>query len=65
MFWGVGGGGVNEQKLKVRSINISPPNPRRENSTYTLNKEMWGGGRGHIQNSIIWKEKLKFLYTNM
>jgi hypothetical protein len=29
MFWEGGRGGVNEQRLKVRSINISPPNSKK------------------------------------
>ena len=50
MFW-ERGGGANVQRLKVRSINISPQIPRKENNTYNLNKQIWGGGRGRIQNS--------------
>jgi len=45
------GGGANVQRLKVRSIDISPQIPRKENNTYNLNKQIWGGGRGRIQNS--------------
>ncbi len=57
MFWEVGGGGVNAQKLRVRSINISPPNPGRENNTYTLNKEMWGGGGGGTYKTVLFGKK--------
>jgi hypothetical protein len=58
MFWEWGGGGVNVQRLKVRSINIYPPNPRRENSTNNLNKEMWGGGEGaHTEQYVRIKSK--------
>ncbi len=58
------GGGVNEQKLKVRSINISPPNPRRENSTYSLNKEMWGGG-AHTEQYYMERKINIFVQKNV
>ncbi len=60
MFWGGGGGGVNEQRLKVRSINISPPNPRRENSKYIqFEQRDVGGGEGAHTEQYYMERKNK------
>ena len=56
MFWE--GGGANVQRLKVRSINISPQIPRKENNTYNLNKQIWGGEGAHTKQYIC-REKIK------
>jgi hypothetical protein len=35
----------DEQGVRVKIINVSPPNPR--NITHNLTREVWGGG-GHF-----------------
>ena len=70
------GGGVNNQRLKVKPINISPQNPRMKNITYFWTKRCWGRGGGHASSpppppptthkttcKIIWKKRI--LYKNV
>jgi hypothetical protein len=68
---------VDEQRLKVKPINTSPPNPRMKNITYNSEQRgVGGGGRAcflppphppHTKQHarLYGKKELNFLYKNM
>jgi hypothetical protein len=72
MFWG----GMDEQRLKVKPINISPPVPRIKNITYNFEQTGVGGGEGMLppppphpphteQYARIYRKKIKLFAQKM
>jgi hypothetical protein len=47
--------------LRSDQVTSPPPIPRRENNTYSLNKEIWGGEGAHTKQYI---DKIKIFAQN-
>jgi hypothetical protein len=52
------GGGLMNRDLRSDQLTSPPQIPRRENNTYNLNKQIWGGEGAHTKQYIC-RDKIK------